>query len=165
MVKIIRVVFMVSVMTVLVTCLSIFLGGNYVVYNLIGVSMKPTYSDGDIVVLDTTKEISRGDVIIFKFESEEPEYNGTYVKRVVGMPGDKLSSDKDFNLKVNDKVYTNEVTKDNVKIVVDKTVEVSDNSYYVVGDNEDSSLDSRVFGEVDKDMIVGIATPIHIKGK
>lgn len=158
---------MLSVMTVLVGLLTMFLGGNYVIYNLVGISMKPTYSDGDMVVLDKTKEVHRGDVIIFNFEGGEDdlEYNGTYVKRVVGLPGDILSTNQEGRLEINGKVYKNPETSEEVNVTVDKTVEVPDNRYYVVGDNGDNSLDSRVFGYVSKEYIVGVTTSIHIKGK
>lgn len=161
--KVLRVMLMSSVLIVAVMCMSLFLGGNYIVYNLVGVSMQPTYQDGDVVLLATDREVSRGDVIIFNLDDEEGLYSGSYVKRVVASEGDRVGMDRDFNMTINGEVYKNPETGDKVEIVVDNTRELVHNEYYVIGDNEDSSLDSRVFGTVKQEEIVGVVTTIHIK--
>lgn len=161
--KVLRVMLMSSVLIIGVMCMALFLGGNYIVYNLVGVSMQPTYQDGDVVLLDTKREVSTGDVIIFKLDDEEGEYSGSYVKRVVASKGDEVGMDKDFNMTINGTKYKNPETQDSVEIVVDKPLKLVHNEYYVIGDNEDSSLDSRVFGTVKTEEIVGVVTPIHIK--
>ena len=102
-------------------------------------------------------DYERGDIVILN----APDYpNRLYVKRVVGVPGDTVTL-KD------EKVYLNGEELNEPYTSVDYTLQTSDtyewylldNQYFVMGDNraEGASNDSRNYGPVEKDEIVGHA--------
>jgi signal peptidase I len=101
-----------------------------------------------------TRDVRRGDVIVFKFP-DEPETD--YIKRVIGLPGDTVESRRGF-IYVNgqrlDEPYVNEAYR-----LADswepRVVPAGD--YWVMGDHRDRSSDSRVWGYVPRDLIKGRA--------
>lgn len=122
-----------------------------------GNSMDPTLKHEEIMILNKIKykttKIKRFDIVVIKYNDE------LLIKRVIGLPGDKIEF-KDNTLYVND-----EKVKENFKH--DKTEDFSLSSleyefvpngkYFVMGDNRDDSLDSRIFGPVEKERILGSA--------
>jgi signal peptidase I len=133
-------------------------------------SMKPTLIVGDNIIVDQEyyehKEICRGDVIIFLYP-ENP--NISYVKRVIGLPGDKvLIRNKEVWINERKFIDINAIHID-TKNLDAKTaprdnygpMTVPERKYFVLGDNRDNSFDSRFFGCVDKDSIIGKALVIY----
>lgn len=124
-------------------------------YVLSGPSMEPTLAKGQkikIVEIAPSK-IERGDIIVY----ENTQHNVKQIKRVVGIPGDKITDSKGvLVVKTNDnstyKPYGDELTPDILEL------SVRQNSFYVVGDNRDNSLDSRIndYGLVSFDSVVGV---------
>lgn len=128
-----------------------------------GASMYPTYHDKDIIIVSKTSKIERFDQIIFQSPIED-EY---YIKRVIGLPGDKVEM-KDDVLYVNGKAYTedyvNRETDDpnQLRITENFTLEqlvdqqeVPKGMYFVLGDNRLKSSDSRHYGLIAEDAILG----------
>ncbi|MEZ5259922.1 MAG: signal peptidase I [Ilumatobacteraceae bacterium] len=114
-------------------------------------------------------DVNRGDVIVFEkpagvnFGSDDVE---DLIKRVIGLPGDELSF-RDCSVYVNGSRLVEPYTDDQcteppgneVDPDQDGSVTVPENSYFVMGDNRRSgqSFDSRYWGYVDDDLIVGRA--------
>ncbi|GAA0328921.1 signal peptidase I [Oceanobacillus sp. FSL W7-1293] len=136
---------------------------NYVVN---GKSMEPTLYDGNLMMVNTfTSDISdiyRFDVIVFH-ASEENDY----VKRVVGLPGEKVEY-KDDQLYVNgeyipedflqeekEKTEATPLTEDFTLLQVTGEQTVPEGELFVLGDNRRDSLDSRSIGFVSVEEIVG----------
>lgn len=124
------------------------------------VSMEPTIVDGERVLVNRLvydfHDPRRGDVVVF-----HPPFKGEdLVKRVVGLAGDRVEV-KDGALFVNGarqtEPYLNEQTIQG--IFPETTVPVGD--VFVMGDNRNNSLDSRVFGPVSTKAIVGRAFVIY----
>lgn len=126
-----------------------------------GNSMLNTLHNGDMLFMNKIgkhfHDYERGDIVILKAPDA---YNKLYVKRVVGVPGDTVTL-KD------EKVYLNGEELNEPYTSVDYTLQTSDtyewylldNQYFVMGDNraEGASNDSRNYGPVEKDEIVGHA--------
>ena len=128
------------------------------------VSMRETLHPGDFVFVNRvaydvegfkTGDVGRGDVVVFDppFESEEP-----YVKRVIGLPGETITIE-------NGKVYVNAILVQEPYIQADffssGTWEVPANEIFVMGDNRNNSSDSRSWGTVPIENIIGKALFVY----
>ncbi|RYM05783.1 signal peptidase I [Sporolactobacillus sp. THM7-7] len=140
-----------------------FLIGNYVVD---GPSMEPALQDGDRLLVNkldyTFHEPKRFDVVIFHATKTDD-----YVKRVIGLPGDTIRYAND-QLYVNDKPIKESFLKSNKnqllsgQLTWDFTLHgltgemrVPKGKLWVMGDNRQNSADSRVFGFVSQNDVVG----------
>ena len=123
-----------------------------------GQSMEPTLHNGEYILVDKVVYLfhppERGDVIVFKYP-QNPQVD--FVKRIIAIPGDTISV-VGQTVTV-DGVVLNEfyVNKDdpNNPFSSFKNHPVGPNEYFVMGDNRSSSCDSRVWGTVSKDRIIG----------
>lgn len=125
-----------------------------------GPSMLNTLHDKDIMILDKIgmklNGIDRFDIVVIQTNHNK------IIKRVIGLPGETIEY-RDNKLYVNDKEledsFANGITYDFEKIEIPK------NSYYVLGDNREDSVDSRILGTITKQDILGHATfiiyPFH----
>jgi len=120
-------------------------------YHITGDSMLNTLNNGErVLVLKTSKTPQRGDVIIFKVPGNQ---NETYVKRVIGLPGETVQIINGIvyiNSSALDEPYVNGTPYGN-----NATVTVPEGSYFVMGDNRNSSDDSRRFGSIESNSIIG----------
>jgi signal peptidase I len=129
-------------------------------YQISGTSMTNTLQNGQFVLVNKVSywfhSPERGDVVVCQ-EPDNP--NRDVIKRVIGLPGDTIRLDS-TNVWV-DGVKLNEpyiLAKYNPDA---KTVQVPPNNYFVVGDNRPDSYDSRFFGFVPRDYIVGKAVAVY----
>jgi signal peptidase I len=131
--------------------------------------MVPAISIGDHVLMEgftfRSRKPQRGDVVVFSTDKPGEALDpGTYIMRIAGLPGDTLRLD-DGKLVVNDKVvnFTNvagkihyealpEATYLNAK---DETVTVPEGSYFMLGDNTNASKDSRFWGFLPINRVLG----------
>jgi signal peptidase I len=106
------------------------------------------------------KEPKRGDVIVFKYPND-PEV--AYVKRLIGMPGDKVEL-KGRTVYINDQplleTYTQYIDPGSIHDSYGP-VYVPPTKYFAMGDNRDNSQDSRYWGFVPRDYILGKALVIY----
>jgi signal peptidase I len=121
-----------------------------------GLSMEPHIHSGEFVLINTFAyrlgSPKHGDIVAFRHEGDDRE---VFIKRVVGVPGDRIRIDRG-------RVYTNgaPLREQYVKDPDDRTfaeVVVPANSVYVLGDNRANSEDSRIFGTVGDDRLIGRA--------
>ncbi len=132
-------------------------------YYIPSASMEPTLLIGDRIIVDklsvTFGTVNTGDIIVFKAPAAVATQCGDsvsdLVKRVVGVPGDKVSSKGDTIL-ING-VALKENWPHNEPLgarFIEKQV-VPANSYFVIGDNHPDSCDSRYWGYVPRKNIIG----------
>lgn len=108
---------------------------------VVGESMSPTFASFQIVAATRTLgSIQRGDVVVFRHEGTE------YVKRVAGLPGDRITS----YVQTGQVVYPeNTIFKRFMDLHYERQVMVVPrNSLFVTGDNRKVSVDSRQFGPI-----------------
>ncbi len=126
--------------------------------------MEPTFFNNEYLIIDELSyrfhEPRRGDVVVVHNPILPDEY---LIKRLIGLPGERLVIDQDGisvassptgDLRVLDeRVYLREtvLTSGSVDVIL------GDNEYFVMGDNRSASLDSRSFGPILRDQIVGRA--------
>jgi len=136
-------------------------------YTVDGPSMQPGLVTGDRVVVsmlayDFGASPQRGDVIVFH-PPDDP--SATYVKRVIGIPGDRISITPDAVILNGHKLSepyistVNPSAPENISVL--PTITLGPNQYFVMGDNRQDSVDSRVFGYVPRSNIIGKAEFVY----
>ena len=124
-----------------------------------GASMDPTFESGQYLIVDELSyyfdEPERGSVLIFKYPKNPKKY---FIKRVIGLPGETVilnqgkvtiknaANPQGFALAEN---YIRFPKNDS------ETFTVGENEYFVMGDNRAGSADSRLWGNVPKENIIG----------
>ena len=114
-----------------------------------GRSMNNTLKDGDIMILDIigyrTSKLKRFDIVVI---DNGKDY---LIKRVIGLPNEEIEY-RDNKLYINGKEINDKYSKGKTE---DFRVKVDNNSYFVLGDNREDSLDSRYYGAFNKKKILG----------
>lgn len=127
-------------------------------------SMEPTLEVGDRILVNKLSyrlhDVHRGDVVVFERPPNAPQTDESVhdlIKRVIAVPGDTIEARDDgrvyLNGKVLDEPYLSAGTRTNDLVL--RTV--PEGHLFVMGDNRDRSFDSRRFGFVDEDLVVGRA--------
>jgi signal peptidase I len=145
---------------VICSVLSYFIVSNFIVTTVVvqGRSMTPTLAHGDRYLLHRWELLfrspERGDLVVVR----DATRNDFIVKRVVGLPGDRLQL-KDGAVWVNghrlNESYLPEGTRTAVVNGVDPLIVIGKNRYFVMGDNREISEDSRTYGPVLGNQILG----------
>lgn len=123
------------------------------VLKIYGSSMDPTLENGQIVVSIKTKKLKSGDVVAFW------QGNKLLVKRVIASPGQKVDIDVNGKVFVDGKAisesYLDSESLGNTDI--DFPHQVEESRWFCMGDNRESSIDSRsaVIGDISKEQIEG----------
>lgn len=144
----------------LIICIIVFVFGIRII-DVNGNSMFPSLKNGDrLLVSGVLYTPHRGDVVIFKTDSYNP--NKALVKRIIAVEGDVINIDFENGIVyVNDEAinepYINELTRNKLNFIGPQTV--PENCVFVMGDNRNASTDSRDnrIGMVDKRLIIGRA--------
>lgn len=135
-------------------------------FNIDGTSMEPNLHNAELVLVDKLTYLfhppTRGDIIVFR---APPEPTQDYVKRVIGLPGDTITV-RGTTIIV-DGVTLNETyiaaqnqgTPPGTRTITNQVVPPSD--YFVLGDNRAVSSDSRIWGFVPRQNIIGRAALVY----
>lgn len=124
-------------------------------------SMLPTLQINDRLIVDKLgyhfKEPQRGDVVVFSPTDtlEKQNFHDAFIKRVIGLPGDKVEV-KDGRVFINDQPLKENYIAENPQYQFGP-VTVTQGSYLVLGDNRNNSYDSHYWGFVPRDHIIGRA--------
>lgn len=123
------------------------------VLQIAGTSMQPTLNENDIVLMVKTGNLETGDLCAFYYS------NKILIKRVIAGPGDYIWIEPDGTVYLNgnalDEPYVSE--KALGECDVEFPYQVPENSYFVMGDHRETSIDSRssVIGCIAEDQIIG----------
>ena len=124
-----------------------------------GSSMDPTFKSGDYLIVDELSyhitEPERGAVVVFKYPKDPKRH---FIKRIIGLPGETVTI-ANGQVTITNEAYPNGFTLDEPYIEFEKTESLTqklkDGEYFVMGDNRPASADSRVWGPVPRELIVG----------
>jgi len=124
-----------------------------------GQSMEPSFESGDYLIVDEIsyrfKNPQRGEVIVFKYPQDLSQ---RFIKRIIGLPGEtiEVKDGKVAIYKDEDTYFLNESnyiyffqTQGDIKITLGQ------DEYFVLGDNRPFSFDSRRFGVLPEEDIIG----------
>ena len=126
-----------------------------------GAAMTPTLNNGDrIFVSKQHGSLRRGDIVVFWYPGDT---NKTFIKRIIGLPGERLDLDEKGAITVNGQALVesyldpkrNEAAKLRWNTVRAEWKELKGDSYFLMGDNRDASNDSRSWGPVSRELIYG----------
>lgn len=133
-----------------------------------GSSMYPNFENDDFLLTDKIsyhfRDPKRGEVIVFKAPPSEPcaEEECEYIKRIIALPGDRLQIQDDSYF-VNGQKLLESYLSQTVKtgqgsfLSMGKTIVLDEDEYFVSGDNRPYSHDSRAFGLIKKNALIGRA--------
>lgn len=125
--------------------------------SIIGSSMEPSLHNGEEVLLNKIvyqfSVPERGDVIAFHPNGDENTH--LYVKRIVGLPGETIQI-KQGSVYIDGEMKVMDTPTEDPGIAAE-AIKLSDDEYFVMGDNRDNSEDSRSanIGNVSREMIEG----------
>lgn len=123
------------------------------VLQISGSSMNPTIHEGDIVLTIKTKTIKSKDIIAFYYG------NKILVKRVIAEPGSWVNITEDGNIYINEELLDEPYIeiKSLGNIDIEFPYQVPEDSYFVLGDEREKSIDSRnsIIGSISKKEIIG----------
>ena len=123
-----------------------------------GQSMEPTFYEKDYLIIDEItyrfRGPERGEVVVL----DSPVNEDHYLKRIVALPGERVKVEDNKVVVYNDEhlrglvleeFYLEEETPGSISVTL------GSDQYFVMGDNRDASYDSRRFGAIDANDIVG----------
>ena len=123
------------------------------VLQIAGTSMEPSLNDGDIVLLVKTGDLQTGDLCAFYYS------NKILIKRIIATPGDYIWIESDGTVFLNAEPLEEPYISQKAlgECDVEFPYQVPENSYFVMGDHRETSIDSRssVIGCIAEDQIIG----------
>lgn len=129
-----------------------------------GASMEPNFADREYLVVDEIsyyfREPRRGEAIVFHYPRDPRQF---FIKRIIGLPGERVKIEKG-NVIIFNAGYAEGFTLQEQYLNPpgrathpDMEARLGAGEYFVLGDNRDFSSDSRFWGGLSKDMVVGRA--------
>lgn len=124
-----------------------------------GSSMEPNFHTGEYVIVSRLAYImgepERGDVVVFHYDVENKR---DFIKRVIGLPNEQIEINEG-------RLYVNGLLLDEPYVMdycrrsfcPNRTWQLEDDEYFVLGDNRNSSQDSHDFGPIKRNQIIGKA--------
>ena len=131
-------------------------------YRVDGPSMQRTLYTNEYILVDKASYYfhspQRGDVIVFEYPLDTSK---NFVKRVIGLPGDTVSIDANGTVSVNGKALNEPYAYQRMCPCEPKTITLKADQYYVLGDHRGDSDDSRDWGPVPRNDIIGRAALVY----
>lgn len=123
-------------------------------------SMLPTLQIDDRLIVDKIsyhfRDVQRGDIVVFNpTERLKEKFKDAFIKRVIGLPGDKVEVSNGIVFVNDEPLPENYIAA--APDYVYGPVYVPENRYLVLGDNRNNSYDSHYWGFVPRDLIIGRA--------
>lgn len=125
-----------------------------------GASMDPTFHTGDYLIIDQLSyrfhEPMRGDVIVMRYPENPSEF---FIKRIIGLPGETVSV-KHSTIRIKNAEHPEGFVLDEPFLVntgngLNQSLILGPTDYFVMGDNRPYSSDSRTWGPLPRDHIIG----------
>jgi len=127
-----------------------------------GASMAETFHTGEYLIVDQLtyhfENPSRGDVVIFRYPRDPSKY---FIKRVIGVPGDTVVIENSTVTIINEAnpegIVLDEPYIRSMRSTGKMEETLGEREYFVMGDNRDESSDSRMWGVLQEERIIGRA--------
>ncbi len=129
-----------------------------------GASMEPTFMDREYLIIDEAsyyfREPQRGETIVFHYPRDPRQF---FIKRIIGLPRERIKIEKGTVMIFNDQYPEGFTLQEQYLDLPGRSTHPSVETklgageYFVMGDNRDFSSDSRLWGVLPEDMLVGRA--------
>lgn len=126
-----------------------------------GASMEPNFYDHEYLVIDEIsyrfRDPQRGEIVVFRYPADPSQF---FIKRVIGLPGETLEINN-AEVRIRNEQYPGGLKlgepylEGGTPAYGQDTAALGPDEYYLLGDNRASSLDSRQFGSLRRDLIIG----------
>ncbi len=127
-----------------------------------GASMEPNFFDKEYLIIDELsyrfRAPQRGEVVVFKYPENPKEY---FLKRIIALPGERVKV-SEGQITIYNQEHPEGVILDESYLPEDLLTSgdrsfapLTQDQYFMMGDNRPNSYDSRRFGAVDKSLVVG----------
>ena len=125
-----------------------------------GQSMEPTFENGDYLIIDEIsyrlRDPQRGEVIVFQYPNDPSQ---RYIKRIIGLPEETIEI-KEGKIIIYDQfggqiLNESEYLPVSVSTPGDLKITLTEDEYFVLGDNRSASSDSRRWGPLSENYIIG----------
>lgn len=131
-------------------------------YRVDGQSMVPTLQDQQYILVNRAAYLfhppMRGDIIVFAYPIDPTQ---DYIKRIVGIPGDVVKVNQAGDVSVNGVQLQEPYVNASANPYQPTDIKLGPNQYFVLGDNRGDSSDSRVWGPVPRQNIIGQAWLVY----
>ena len=124
-----------------------------------GNSMEPNFHQGDYLIVDEIsyrfKEPQRGDVIVFRYPQDISQ---RFIKRIIGLPGETVTMEEGkitISEGIEERILDESTYLPRQNYFDDVSLSLNEDEYFVLGDNRFASFDSRKWGSLPRDYIVG----------
>ncbi len=158
--------FVIELLKIILIALAIIIPVRYFLFQpfyVRGASMEPSFYDNQYLIIDEITyrftEPKRGEVVVIKPVTTQTDY---LIKRIIGLPGETLEI-RNGEVMIRNQQYPDGIVLEEtylgegVYTSGTKSATLDSDEYYVMGDNRSVSLDSRSFGPLPEDNIVGRA--------
>jgi len=152
-----------TIQVIIISLAIVFLVRTYLIQPFLvkGASMEPNFHDGNYLIIDElsyrVREPKRGEVIVFHYPRDPKQF---FIKRIVGLPNERVEI-KNQEVKIYNQENPNGQKLDekylNGEIITkgSLTEQLGPDEYFVLGDNRQASSDSRIWGSLPTENIVG----------
>ncbi|TSC92194.1 MAG: signal peptidase I [Candidatus Berkelbacteria bacterium Licking1014_96] len=127
------------------------------VFVIKGVSMDPNFADGELILVNRLSYYfispSRGDSVVFIFPGTRSD---RYIKRIIALPRETVQISNN-EIKINGRRLKEDYLPADFKTLGETNLKLKNDQFFVLGDNRELSNDSRVWGSLEKDKIIGRA--------
>lgn len=124
-------------------------------------SMEPTLQVGDKIIVNKLtnrfKDPERGQIVVFKYPYDTSQ---DFVKRIIGLPGETIEI-RDSQVYINGQPLEEDYLPEGLVYPDFAPVTVPEDSYFVLGDNRDNSQDSRMWGPLPRNLLIGHVLAIY----
>ena len=154
--------FIFEVIKIVVLALLIVIPIRYFVFQpfiIKGNSMEPNFHQGDYLIVDEIsyrfKEPQRGDVIVFRYPQDTSQ---RFIKRIIGLPGETVTMNEGnitISKGIEERILNESDYLPKQNYFDNVSLSLGENEYFVLGDNRFASFDSRKWGSLSRDYIVG----------
>ncbi|TSA44147.1 signal peptidase I [bacterium] len=147
--------------TIIIAVVAVFIVRSFIAQPFLvsGSSMEPSFNNGNYLLVDeltyNLRNPERGEVVVFKYPKDPNTY---FIKRIIGLPGETVRI-KDGRVEISSGTKVQDLQEQYIREesnTADFENKLGPDEYFVMGDNRNFSFDSRSWGPLPKEDLIGV---------